>query len=199
MRSASLSRLISRAVLATVMVLPALAQDATTSESADRSTFAGSGGTLTMVTKGSSGFSGSLGASFSSSDDVFGNRRGNRYDATVGGTLIEDRLHFFASGGQQQSRAVAFNDIQPLGGAAPSNGTALDARMYANLGDRHTLGAMFSRNDQPAVSTVLPANVSLPTTFLSMRYTGIVTDSMFFTANISRRSIQSNSGVLPIE
>jgi hypothetical protein len=198
MRTAPLFRLISRALLASVMVVPALAQDATTDRSAERSTFAGSGGTLTMVTKSSSGFSGSLGASFSSSDDVFGNRRGNRYDATVGGTLIEDRLHFFASGGQQQSRAVAFNDIQPLG-AAPANGSALDARMYANLGDRHTLGAMFSRNDQPVVSTTLPMNASLPTSFLSMRYTGIVSDSMFFTANLSRRSIQSNSGVLPVE
>jgi hypothetical protein len=89
-------------------------------------------------------FSGSLGLTTGRS--TFG---------TFGGTLIKDRVWFFASGERLQTKPQ------------------LDTNLFASLGDRNSF----------ATTTVRVPDRVRP--FLSMRYTGIVSSNSFFTATVS--------------
>ena len=82
-------------VLALLLAVPALAQEY------ERM----SGGEINVLTKQPSGFSGSLGLSRSS---LFG---GKGYDGSVGGSLIKDKMWFFASGLKTDAPAPAVNRI----------------------------------------------------------------------------------------
>jgi hypothetical protein len=103
-----------------------------------------SGEPIEFSFKTPSRFSGSLGLTTRRS--TFG---------SFGGTLVKDRVWFFASGERRQSNP------------------RLDSNLFASLGDRNSI----------AVTTV-PAPDSVRT-FLSMRYTGIVSSNSFFTATVS--------------
>ncbi len=163
-------------ILVLLGALTAAAQEATE--------FRGTGGELSMLPKRSSGFSGSLGLSLSQSQGALSGGDGKRYEGALGGSLVQDRLWFFASAEQGSSR------LGPVVSQTGGNANAIDARVMANLGDRQNLAAIFSQNQQPATTGGIPGTVfTTPSTFLSMRYTGIVTDSMFFTASASRRTV----------
>ena len=103
-----------------------------------------SGEQIDLEFKTPSRFSGSLGLTTGRS--TFG---------TFGGTLVKDRVWFFASGERSQRNP------------------RLDSSLFASLGDRNTFGATILR----APDSVRP--------FLSMRYTGIVSSNSFFTAAVS--------------
>jgi len=70
-----------------------------------------------------------------------------------------------------------------------------DAKMTGQIGDRQNLEASFADSRQPELTTTGSMFTSpIPSSFLSLRYTGIVTDNMFFTASVSQ---QRGSVVLP--
>jgi hypothetical protein len=121
-----------------------------------------SGGELEVATRSPSTLSGSLGMAL----PFLSGRAGKGYSATLGGTLVNDRLWFFA--------ATERMEIP---------GSAGYARMNANLGERQNLDAAF----RSATATSASPALTIPSSFLSLRYTGIVSDNMFFTATISRR------------
>lgn len=86
------------------------------------------------------------------------------YGGTFGATVVKDRLWFFGSAQHVPARP----DF-----TAPNLQTPrFDAKMSAQLGARSTLGGSFSAGRDP---------------FLSLRYTGVVSSTMFVTANITRQ------------
>ena len=84
------------------------------------------------------------------------------YGTTLGGTIVNDRLWFFGTAERTQTRIATTLPQTPQ----------IDANWNAALGNRNTLGASFSK-------------VSIPSSFLSLHYTGIVSSNMFFTASVS--------------
>lgn len=119
-----------------------------------------SAGQIEMVTKGADRVSGTLELSRSGI--------GTGYGMTLGGTLLRDRVWFFASASLMpelsESRAME----------------SLDAKMTAQLGDRQTLSALFS---DVKAGAGLP---QMPSSFLSLRYDATASNSLFFSATIRR-------------
>ncbi len=137
-----------------------------------------SGGTLELTTKHPRPFSGSLSVSASQSSEFpFGSGRGTGYGATLGGTLVADRVWFFAAMENQPSISSRY-------GAAPTS--ALDTKVSAQLGERQSLIASFAaaKGERPVTGAVF--DTSVPSSFLSLHYTAVVSDSMFFTGSFSQ-------------
>jgi hypothetical protein len=156
-------------VLALTVSGSALAQDATTSEF-DRV----SGGQIEAMTKAAvKPLSGSLSVS-----------TGQRYEATLGGEVLKDRLWFFGAASQYQ--ALQFSSQLPA--MEPMNAKTFDAKLSAQLGDRHHLSGSFSTG-RNAVMTMWPSLVvePFPSNFLSLHYTGVVSENMFFTGSLMKR------------
>lgn len=147
--------------LALSMGGPALAQDASASSEFGRV----SGGTLHLGTKSPSALSGSLTTRLPL-------RSG--FEAMLAGTVVKDRLWFFTSVQQFESSGLRSESFNVKAGA--------------ELGARHSLGASLSQGDYPVASTPSTAPLAVPSSFLSLRYTGIVSSNMFFTASVSRSS-----------
>lgn len=180
-------------VIGTLVLLgtfTATAQDASERTTNDLSA---TGGELRMIVKKSGSLSGSLGLSQSQSASGLSGVGGNRYNGTLGGTLVKDRVWFFAS-------AEHDDRIGPVVGqtyGANATGNAVDAKVIANLGDRQNLAAIYSQGQQSVPTAGVPQfNTLTPSSFFSMRYTGIVTNNMFFTANVSQRTVSQNDPFL---
>jgi len=103
---------------------------------------------------------------------------GKGFDATLGGTLVKDRVWFFASGERSE----------PL--FASQYG---DAKMIAQLGDRQSLATSFAASRQAGLTTGTTLAAPIPSSFLSLHYTGIVSSNMFVTASFSELR-RSNAG-----
>lgn len=161
----ALKRRVVALLLAQMTAGVALAQDVATTSEFGRV----SGGEIELVTKGPRKLSGSLGMTMSKSKG---------YEATLGGTILQDRLWFFAA-------ASALPEMQMPQSAAVAG--AVDATMTAQLGDRNSLGASFSEN-RFAASTAAPFADPIPSSFLSLHYTGIASSNLFFSASFMRRS-----------
>ena len=133
----------------------------------------GTGGEIEATTRSQSApFSGSIGVDF-------GRGGGNGYMATLGGTLLQDRLWFFASTNRME-RTTTQTAIPEFAPVAQFEATA--AKAGFNLGSRQTLDASFVQQS----AAFEPASaLTIPSTFLSLRYTGIVTPNMFFTMSVS--------------
>jgi hypothetical protein len=123
-----------------------------------------SGGDIDLITKHSQPLSGSLG---------FTAGAGRGFDATLGGTLVKDRVWFFATGEKSQQLFASQNSV------------VSGARMNANIGDRQTLATSFAASQQSTP-------VALPSSFLSLHYTGIVSSNMFFTGSFSELKRSNN-------
>lgn len=126
-------------------------------------------GTLEMAMKRApgSGLSGSLGMTASKSDLPFASS-GKRYDATFGGTLVQDRAWFFASAERSTIPTYTTNFTSV---ALPN--PSLHLGMASALTDKQSLEANFSTG-------------TLPKSFLSLHYTGMISSNSFFTANVSQ-------------
>ena len=147
----------------------ALAQDATTSEF-DRV----SGGQIEAMTKAAvKPLSGSLSIG-----------TGQRYEATLGGEVLKDRLWFFGAASQYQ--ALQFSSQLPA--MEPIDAKTFDAKLSAQLGDRHHVTGSFSTGRNAAL-TMSPSLVvePFPSNFLSLHYTGVVSENMFFTGSLMKR------------
>ena len=111
-----------------------------------------SGGQIELSAKAPARLSGSFGLGLGS----------NGYrQATLGGTIMRDRLWFFATAQRDQPRVSTVLPQMPQFAASST----------AVLGNRTTLGSF--------------VNARLPSSFLSLRYTGIVSSNSFFTATVS--------------
>jgi hypothetical protein len=132
-----------------------------------------SGGQLNLFTKQPNSFSGSLGISLSRSALFGSNLKG--YEGTLGGTVIADRLWFFGS--MQRNDRLGFASALPQIETAPATYGKVDA----HLGDRQSLSAVAART-QLSTDTLS----TVPASFLSMHYTGIISSNSFFTASVSQ-------------
>ncbi len=141
-----------------------------------------SGGQIELLAKQTRRLSGSLGITMS--------RSGNRlrgYEATLGGTIVEDRLWFF--GAAHQSERLQFaSTLRET--APPLTASTFDGKLNAQLSDRHSLAASFSTGRNLLVTPPATNADPLPSSFLSLHYTGIVSNNLFFTGSFLKRSGQ---------
>jgi hypothetical protein len=145
------------------------------------------GGELVLTPKGSAPVSGSLELSLSSGRDLFGRGNAPAYGLTAGGTLMQDRLWFFASASRQNTSVSQFAARE-----LPENATSrsIGARVNGQLGSSHDFSAFFESARRPELSTIGISSFagSVPSTFLSLRYTGIVSSNMYFTMSATSSS-----------
>lgn len=156
-------------------------------------------GTMVMTPKGSSSFSGSLELSRSSGSDAFGLGSSAAYGITAGGALIQDRLWFFGAASMQETSQARFAEIE-----LPENATtgAIGARVNGRISGGQDFSSFFEAARRPALSTSAPAAFAgiTPSSFLSLRYTGIVSSSTLFNASFTRssRTVQG-VGIVPLD
>lgn len=146
-------------------------------------------GEIVMKPKGSSAFSGSL--ELSLSNDFFGSGSSPRYGVTAGGTLVQDRLWFFASASREDASQTRFAEREQLG-----------ARVNGQIAGGHDFSAFFDAARRPELATTSSSALAdvAPSSFLSLRYTGLVSDSMLFHASFTRSSRQVQGfGNVPAE
>jgi hypothetical protein len=154
-----------------LLAMTAIAQTSDTTSEFGRA----SGGAIDVITKAPHQFSGSL--SFSNSSGAF---RGRRYDGSAGGALLNDRVWFFAAASVLPN--VRF-------GTSDTNANAIDAKATAQPIDSTTLMAAFRRGDRPAFAgTDQTSSRSLPSSFLSLRSTTMLSDRMVFDISVSQRN-----------
>lgn len=164
------NRLIVALFLAQLIAVAALAQSAGTSE------FGRAGGDeVALLFKQPGTLSGSFGFSTSKSDFA-----SKAFAGSVGGALVADRLWFFAAGQRDENRQFVSTVPQ-----LPATTATADGKLIAQFGSRQTLTAAVSAGRDVVGTTP----VSLPSSFLSLHYTGVISSNSFFTAKIdSRRS-----------
>lgn len=155
------------------------------------------GGEIVLTPKSSAPFSGSVSLSMSTGNDIFGRGSSPAYGVTAGGTLIQDRLWFFGSAWRQDASQVRFADME-----LPENVTtgAIGARINGQIAGNQDFSAFFEAARQPEVSMTAPSRFAgiAPSTFLSLRYTGIVSDRMLFNASFTRSSRTApGMGIVP--
>ncbi len=180
-------RAVAALFLSQIIAAAAFAQTAVPTAAVPASEFGRvSGGEIEAITKHTDRLSGSFGIGLSKSLP-FASGSGRRYNATLGGTILQDRLWFFGTAEQSDpifsSRypALAQNAIPET----PSRST--NAKMTAQLGERQSLAASFASARDLGFTTVNPG-IASPSSFLSLHYTGIVSDHMFFTGTVTRSS-----------
>ena len=110
-----------------------------------------SGGDIDLITRHPQALSGSLG---------FTAGAGKGFDLSLGGTLVKDRVWFFATGERNQQQSLFGSTPKPL----------TDAKLNAQLGDKQNFVASYG---------------TLPSSFLSLHYTGIVSSNMYVTGSFS--------------
>ncbi len=174
-------------VLAAAQMLAAMAgraQDVVAPQGSFAEFGRASGGEIQATIKQPSRFSGSLGLTTGRTSFL---GSGKTYGASLGGTLLKDKAWFF--GTAERSAGLAFD---PALSQSVERGPATlgFGMMSAQLGDRQSVVASTIRGGSLLTT--------LPSSFLSLNYTGIVSSNMFFTARVSRQtSNQSRPGFLP--
>jgi hypothetical protein len=146
------------------------------------------GGELVMTTKNAARLSGSLQLSLSSGNDVFGRGSTPGYGLTAGGTLLKDRLWFFGSA----SRSTSVSSSRFANLELPENATtgAIAARANGQLAASHDFSAFFETARRPELSTAGTATFAnvVPSSFLALRYDGLVSSNMSFSTSFTRSS-----------
>lgn len=169
-------------ILAALLLLPFAAFAQSSDDSIASGSMRGSGGELRLITKQTGRLSGSLGIASSRSSSPFGGD-GQRYDATLGGTLVPDRLWFFGSLQRSDVSSFAFAPAMPAV-AAPVSDTV--GKLTAGIGPQHDLSAAF-RSAQTTVWSGSPGiTLEIPSSFLSLHYTGVLSSNAFFTTSVTR-------------
>jgi hypothetical protein len=142
---------------------------------------------LVMTAKGAAPISGSLGLTLSTGSDVFGRGSSPGYGVTAGGTLMQDRLWFFASASQQQVSTSRFANLE-----LPESTTTSEvgARVNGQIAGNHDFSAFFESARRPELSTTVPSSFGAvtPSSFLSLRYTGVISSNAFFSTSFTRSS-----------
>lgn len=123
------------------------------------------GGTIDTITKAPRRTSGSLALTHS-----LGGSQGEGYEGTLGGELLEDRIWFFASASLLSRTELSNVDVP-----------AFDAKATAQPVDWTSVTASFRQLQQPTFS-----NDTVPSSFLSLRSTSMLSDSMMMDFSFSR-------------
>src|SRR5438067_6784466 len=114
-----------KSVKLALVLMPLITAAALAQSSAEFGRF--SGGQIELAVKAPSHFSGSLGGTMALSNGLSG------YGGTFGGTVIKDRMWFFATADHREMRLPSTVVSIPR----------LTSNLAANLGDRNSLGASF--------------------------------------------------------
>lgn len=162
------------ALLAVLLTSAALAQESIVERD---ELWRASSGEIDMRGRQAGRLSGSLAIGASGGADRF-------YEATLGATVVPDRLWFFGSAQRSVSTVAPWLAPQPLQGSARTI-DALDGKFAAAIGDRNSLSASLSASRDDGIAATIPT-ATVPATFLSMHYTGIVSSNAFFTASVTR-------------
>ena len=159
-------------------VFVTLVAGALTAQEPAMSALGASSGELRMVTKGAKTTSGSLTMS------VTGN--GVRaYEGTFGGTLVKDRMWFFASAQRYEGAWLPASGFA-LPEQVASEGTA--GKLDAQIGDGQSFSAAALSRQSTFAGPQMKDSLTMPSSFLSLHYTGVVKDNLFFTATVTRSS-----------
>lgn len=135
-----------------------------------------SGGSIEAITKAPRQLSGSLGLTHST--------HGEGYEGSLGGEILQDKLWFFAAASvlpQVQFSAPQIN--------------AFEAKATAQPVDWTNVTASFSRLQQPVFGTtsLTPIDGTVPSSFLSLRSTSLITDRMMLNFSFTRSSGTRNA------
>lgn len=108
----------------------------------------------------------------------------NGFDATLGGSLLADRLWFFGTA------TFAEGSVSRLVPAAAGSVEGIDAKFNAQLGAHQTLAASYGNS----VTTISPGelSMSLPSSFLSLRYDAILSPKATFSGRFSRSTTSAS-------
>jgi hypothetical protein len=139
-----------------------------------------SGGEIATMVKVPSGFSASLQMEF----PFLAGNGVKRTGGTFGGTLVKDRVWFFASAEKMNVPTFATTAGPITNGAGGANLTAL-------LGDRQSLNAIAGGGRATVTPLLSTTPLTLPSSFLNLHYTGIISSNAFFTASVSRNSVRT--------
>jgi hypothetical protein len=124
-----------------------------------------SGGDVKAITKAPRQTSGTLGLTHSN--------RGLGYEGSLGGELVDDRLWFFAAA-----------SVLPRTQFSTSELTAIDGKATAQPVDWTSVTAAFSHVFPK--TPVTPLDGALPTSFLSLRSTSVLSDRMTLDVSVTR-------------
>jgi hypothetical protein len=112
-------------------------------------------------------------------------------------TSPEDGTFFVGQAKLDQLSWVVIPRLGILGGVAsgagavvtePANARAMNAKFDAQIGSRQSLTASYAAARDFSLSTS-GMTTQIPSSFLSLHYTGVVTPNMFFTANVSQHTV----------
>lgn len=146
------------------LLLAQLVAGVTLAQSASAEFGRASGGQIDVLTKGSRDWSGSLG--FTTSRGRFG---GEGYEGSLGGTIVEDRVWFFA--------AASVLPVMPrLSVVETFDARMADAKLTAQLGDRTSVNANVAQG-------------LFDSRFFSFRSDWLVSSNISITASVSRSSV----------
>jgi hypothetical protein len=183
-------RMVTRRAVAVLVLVQLIAFAVAAQQSAEFGR--ANGGQLVVTPKGSAPFSGSLEFSLSSGNDALGGGNSPSYGMTAGGTVIQDRLWFFASASRQQtSSSTRFANLElPAGTTQNATLGAIGGRVNGQLGASQDLSAFFEAARRPELATNGTSTFAtvVPSSFLSMRYNGVVSSNMLFSASFTRSS-----------
>lgn len=112
---------------------------------------------------------------------------GNTYDATLGGELLDDRLWFFAAASVFPRVDFSTADFTA---ADFSTADAIDAKATAQPVDWTSVTGSFHQTN----------DVSLPSSFFSLRSTSMLSDHAMLDFSVSRtKATRSRFGLTPLE
>ncbi|HYM60179.1 MAG TPA: carboxypeptidase regulatory-like domain-containing protein [Thermoanaerobaculia bacterium] len=141
----------------------------------------------------------------------------NVYEATLGGRLVRDRLWFFTAGRYRKRDLQSFFGTLPADPSFPGNGNSLvlsypfsdterrlEGKLTGQLSPKHTLVASYfdikqdQRNNPfgtPLEASSLDKSRSLPNSFWTVNYNGIITNNFLVEGTYARQTFKFvNSG-----
>lgn len=124
-----------------------------------------SGGAIDVMTKGPSRISGTF--SLTHSTGLFG---GARYEGSLGGTIVPDRLWFFSAASVLPRTRFSTSDMTPV-----------NVKADAQPVDWANVTASFNHLAQPVF-----APATLPSSFLSLHSTSMLSDRMMLNFSLSQ-------------
>ena len=130
------------------------------------------GGAVSMITKSPSHLSGTL-----SLGQSFGDFGGRRYEGSAGGTIVNDRVWFFAAA-----------SVLPEARFSPTTPRALDAKVNAQPVAWSDVSASYSRAQVPVLTQAQTNFGTVPSSWLSLHSTSVINDHMMMEMSFSRRS-----------
>lgn len=142
-----------------------------------------SGGDVNAVgKKARGGLTGSLSLSHTS-----GVARGQGYEATLGGELLDERLWFFA--------AASLMPSSPLQTWSAGRDQGIDAKLMAQPVDWANVTASYSNHRQTPFGA--PEAIDLPSSFLSLRSSMLLSERMLVDFSFSHSATSGFPRVLP--